>query len=78
MKMEIKDVLQKLTSKKASEEAIKEYAEQRVKEEFSKFYDFINNKIVEYSNIEEPKLNLPNFLLDEIDDKILEIINEII
>jgi hypothetical protein len=74
--MEIKYVLQKLTSKTASEEAIKQYAEYRIKEEFSKFYDFINNKIVEHSNIEEPKLNLPNFLLDEIDDKILEIINE--
>jgi hypothetical protein len=70
--MEIKDVLQKLTSKTASEEAIKEYAEQRVKEEFSEFYDFINNKIVEYSNIEEPKLSLSHFLLDEIDDRILE------
>ena len=67
--MEIKDVLQKLTSKTASEEAIKEYAEYCIKEEFSKFYDFINNKIDEYSNIEEPKRTLSSFLLDEIENK---------
>lgn len=74
--MEIKDVLQKLTSKKASEEAIKEYAEQRVKEEFSKFYDFINDKINEHSKIEGIERSLYSFLMDEIDDKILEITNE--
>jgi hypothetical protein len=75
--MAIEGTLSKLTSKKASEEAIKEYAEQRVKEEFSKFYDFINEKIVEHSKIEEPQLSLSNFLLDEIDNRILEITTEI-